>query len=139
MKVVINRCFGGFGLSNIATELYLKKIGKGCFFYKQTRYEHEGGAQYSRTTVDDSTCLIHVQTTNIGDIVNTLLNESYWYDRFDDDRGNKHLIDTIEELGCKASSGDHAELEIVDIPDGVEYTIDDYDGVESIHEVHRSW
>jgi hypothetical protein len=32
-----------------------------------------------------------------------------------------------------------AKLEIVEIPDGVEWQIDEYDGYESIHEVHRSW
>ncbi|CAK0757599.1 hypothetical protein CCP1ISM_7520003 [Azospirillaceae bacterium] len=30
-------------------------------------------------------------------------------------------------------------MEVIEIPDGVDWTIDDYDGVESIHEKHRSW
>jgi len=28
---------------------------------------------------------------------------------------------------------------VVDIPDDIEYEIDDYDGIESVHEAHRSW
>ena len=37
------------------------------------------------------------------------------------------------------ANGPCASLEIVQIPDDVEYEIDEYDGSESIHEVHRSW
>ncbi len=32
-----------------------------------------------------------------------------------------------------------AELKIIDLPDDVNYQINDYDGHESIHEQHRSW
>ncbi len=32
-----------------------------------------------------------------------------------------------------------SKLQIVSIPDGVSFYIDDYDGMESIHEDHRSW
>jgi hypothetical protein len=48
------------------------------------------------------------------------------------------LVQVIEELGEEAN-GSHAKLEVIEIPDGVEYTIDEYDGIESIHEKHRSW
>ena len=48
------------------------------------------------------------------------------------------LVDVVERLGKKAN-GESAELKVVEIPDGVEYEIDEYDGVESIHEKHRSW
>ena len=49
------------------------------------------------------------------------------------------LIAAIEKIGLEKSSGEFASLEIVDIPDGVNWEIDDYDGIETIHEVHRSW
>ena len=32
-----------------------------------------------------------------------------------------------------------AELAIVEIPDGIEWEIDDYDGIETIAETHRTW
>ncbi len=54
-------------------------------------------------------------------------------------RTNKRLIKAVESIGIKESSGELAELEIVEIPDGIQFEIDNYDGVETIHEIHRSW
>ena len=59
---------------------------------------------------------------------------------YDEDiRTNKNLIAAIESVGLEYAGGQCAQLSIVEIPDDVEYTIEDYDGVESIHEVHRVW
>ena len=54
-------------------------------------------------------------------------------------RAHPDLIAAIEKIGEKASSGGCAEIEIVDVPDGIEWIINDYDGQESISEQHRSW
>jgi hypothetical protein len=40
MEIVLNKCYGGFGLSNIAVKEYLKRKGKQCYFYKQIKYKH---------------------------------------------------------------------------------------------------
>jgi hypothetical protein len=37
------------------------------------------------------------------------------------------------------ASGGFASLKVVEIPDGIEWEIDEYDGKETIHEKHRSW
>ena len=80
---------------------------------------------------------MYYHTTDLGDVVEELPNESHWYygnlERTDED-----LIAVIEELGSDAD-GRFGDLKIVDIPDGVDWEIDEYDGVETIHEVHRSW
>ena len=55
-----------------------------------------------------------------------------------DDRADPILVRVVEELGAEAN-GKFASLKVVEIPDDVQYEIDDYDGFESIHEVHRSW
>ena len=39
----------------------------------------------------------------------------------------------------KESWGFCAELKIVEIPDNIGYDISEDDGIESIHEQHRSW
>lgn len=59
------------------------------------------------------------------------------------ERHDPLLVQVVEELGPdkhrEGASGRCAQLHIVEIPDGVQYEIDEYDGMESIHEIHRSW
>jgi len=52
-------------------------------------------------------------------------------------RSDKRLIEALESLP-KEDWGNE-DLKIVEIPDGIEFEIDEYDGWESIHEKHRSW
>lgn len=89
MKVAVNKCFGGFGLSEEA--------------YKELGIERD----------------------------------SYGYE-YRDKRTDPELISVIEKLGDKAN-GQYAQIEIVEIPDGIAWEINEYDGIETIHEVHRSW
>jgi hypothetical protein len=84
MKIVINKCYGGFGLSEKALEY----IG---------------------------------------------IENDYTINR-DDPR----LIECVEKLGLEANSG-YSELKIVEIPDDVEWIIQEYDGIEWIAEKHRTW
>ena len=87
MKVVINDCYGGFGLSNKALDM----LG---------------------------------------------LNSDSIFDR---DRANPKLVEVVEKLGEEAN-GFCASLRVIEIPNDVkEWYIDDYDGVETIHEKHRYW
>ena len=53
-------------------------------------------------------------------------------------RNDPKLIEIIEKLGKKAD-GDYAELRIVEIPDDVEWEIEEYDGMEWVAEKHRTW
>jgi len=110
-EIVINTCFGGFGLSDEAFELYLNK--KGIRFYKK-KGKLLGSDYY---TVSPENCHL-----------------SY----FDIKRDDPVLVEVVKTLKEKANNS-CSELKIVKIPADVEYEIDEYDGVESIHEVHRSW
>jgi len=67
-----------------------------------------------------------------------LNNNVEWFHDWDIPRDDKNLIEVIEALGEKASKL-YAELEIIDIPDDVDWEIDEYDGYETIHEKHCSW
>lgn len=65
--------------------------------------------------------------------------KKHWYGFFaEENRADPALVNAVEKLGKKAS-GELAELVIVEIPDGVDWVIDDYDGIESVHERHRVW
>jgi len=54
------------------------------------------------------------------------------------DRTDKRLIKAIEARACD-NCGEYKNLTVVTIPDDVEYTIKEYDGMEHIAEVHRTW
>lgn len=65
------------------------------------------------------------------------LDETYW-STDDIDRSDPALVQTVEELK-ELANGAHARIKIVEIPDDVKWRLEDYDGVESIHEIHRLW
>ena len=112
MKVVINRCYGGFSLSDEAKELYLKK--------KDLKYNKEKGQYFSLTGYDYN-----------------VEGYDFWYER-DIARDDPFLVEVVQELGDKAN-GRCAELDVIEIPDGVDYEVQEYDGKEWIAERHRTW
>jgi hypothetical protein len=85
-KIVINACFGGFGLSEKAVSL----LG------------------------DDYNCEWEIQ------------------------RDDPELVRVVEALGAEAN-GKHAELKVIQIPDDVDWEINEYDGNEHVAEKHRTW
>lgn len=102
MKIVINDCYGGFGLSKEAVDRYCAEK------------EIEPG-EWNKTWGFYS----NFYCKNIP-------------------RDDELLVRLVEELGDKAN-GNCAELKIVEIPDGVEWQIKEYDGMEHIAERHRTW
>ena len=58
---------------------------------------------------------------------------------YDNDRTNPKLVECVEKLGEAASHGLGSSLYVVEVPDDVEWTITDYDGIEQVEEVHRVW
>lgn len=136
MKIVVNKCFGGFGLSNKATKRYLELKGKECYFYTQTGYtSHDGEMIYKITDENSDDMLTHCSTKYLGDEINDIPDE-YGFYYWKIDRTDEDLIKVIEELDA---NGRCANLEVIEIPDDVEWEIDEYDGIETIHEVHRRW
>jgi hypothetical protein len=89
MKIVINKCYGGYSLSEAAyNELGIPWDGYG--FCEQFK------------------------------------------------RSDPRLVSCVENLGS-AASGDLAELRIVEIPDDVEWEINEDYGAEWVAEKHRIW
>lgn len=71
------------------------------------------------------------------DMYKQLSNKYEIYD-FELDRTDPVLIQIVETLGAEAN-GRFAKLRIIEIPDDIEWEITEYDGSESVEEVHRKW
>ena len=93
-RIVINRCYGGFGLSNLAVKRY-----------RELAWIPE--------------------------------EELFW--TYDIPRDSAILLQVIDELGLEKASGPHAELKVIEVPEGVKWHIADFDGMEHIAEDHRQW
>ena len=131
MKVVVNRCFGGFGLSDKAVERYGELIGK-----KINCYTDSNDGKYYKSK-DGGKLLNHFLFSD-KDVVSRKEADGLYFSCYDLKRDDPVLVQVVEELGEEANSWASA-LEVVEIPDDVDWKIDDYDGQESIHEKHRSW
>lgn len=139
MKVVINKCFGGFGLSDAAYEklhewgIPIKKYEKG------EGADNDGEVIFDRelTPADEDSfaALYHrFKPNSIGG--------RYWDTWLNGSRSHPLLVRLVEEMGAgrrTGASGNYSALHIVEIPDGTEFTIEEYDGQEHIAEVHRTW
>ena len=108
-KIVINTCYGGFGLSKKAIKMYGKLKGLNLK-RKKTKYGRKDYYINGRDFFLDS----------------------------DIKRDDPSLIEVVTKLGEKAD-GDFSELKIVEIPNDIQYIIQDYDGIEWIAEKHRVW
>lgn len=138
MKVVINKCFGGFGLSDAA---YEKLIEWGVPV-----------RAYVQEQRDPKTRLYMPEPSNEGEVIfdrdlepktrlsiaGRALSSRYWDTWTRDSRSHPLVVRVVEELGEKAN-GRCADLRVVEIPDGTDYTIEEYDGNEHIAEAHRTW
>ena len=51
---------------------------------------------------------------------------------------NPILVEIVEQLG-EGANGRYAKLKVVEIPDDVEWQIEEHDGKEWIAEKHRTW
>ena len=117
-RVVINRCYGGFGLSDAAVERYAELKGIKLVKQKEKAY---GDSAYWIDGIEDDEHYFSAYSL---------------YDR--DYRIDPVVIQVVEELG-KEANGFCADLRIVEVPDDVEWFIAENDGIEWIAEEHRTW
>lgn len=90
MKVVINDCYGGFGLTQAAIDEYKNRKG--------------------------------------------ITDENFYY--WDIPRDCPVLVEMVERGDA---DGTYADLKVVEIPDDVDWYIEEYDGLEHVAERHRTW
>lgn len=131
MKIILNKCFGGFDVSKEAYMLYAKKKGLELYQYASD-FTNFKKCIYKKT--NDEALFKNYFIKDMGDNIE-ISNEDYKkYNLYlnDEHRQDAILIEVIEELGDKAS-GRFGNLEVVEIPDNCYYKIDEYDGVETIY------
>lgn len=145
MKVAINRCFGGFGLSQAAYEKliewgvpvkkYINEKRDPVTLRYRPEPRNDGEVIFDRELTPPETDSFSALYWQYKDTSGSL--GRYW-DVWTDNRTHPLVIRVIEELGDKAN-GPHARLAIVYVPDGTDYAIEEYDGKEHIAERHRTW
>lgn len=141
MKVVINKCWGGFGLS---PEALLWLYENGCKDIAIEVSEYYGLDKWpekeSQKNEDIESFEKYLANPEKSSLYVTVFTPDRKYVLIYRklERTNPLLIRCIELMGDK-SFGRFAKLKVVEIPDGVEFEIDEYDGMETIHEVRRSW
>jgi len=140
MEIVINNCFGGFGLSGEAEALYAKKSGFELFRYKQTNYKSQDGEDlYEKIDINDDSMFSRTYTKDHGDKFSKGYHkDSGYWSTCDMKRDDPILIEVVKELAKKAN-GRCASLKVVEIPDGVNWEIKEYDGNEHVSESHSTW
>lgn len=141
-KVILNKCYGGFGASYLAHKLYAKKKYNvdEIFIYKWTK---NGYVKICSDTIDKKLFRFYsfYSIKDFGDFITheerdkikdsfLLLDDKY--------REDPIFIEVVEELGEKANTF-CSDLKIVEIPDDLDYVIDDYDGIETLHQKVQEW
>ena len=153
MKVAINRCFGGFSLSAKAAKRLMQMQGKEVYFFKWeitpdeytpiTEEEANKSHFVSIFTIPNPNEVLGKTVQGIGMTMEERQADNdkhklYSVETRPENRHDPLLIQVIEDLGEDAN-GPCARIKIVEIPDNTDYAIEEYDGMESIHEKHRSW
>jgi len=146
-EVIINTCYGGFGLSDEAYE-ELIKMGVPVRKYITEKENPKTGLYDIKEPNNEGKVIFDKELTPLGeDKLNDLywkfkgdsnIEQRYWEVWSNTDRENPLLIAVIKKLGAKANSW-ASKLKIVKIPADVDYTIEEYDGMEWIAEEHKTW
>ena len=141
-KIVINSCYGGFGLSILAIKEYMKLKGKQVYFYESDLSDYKN-IKYKKINDNKDGMFILCFTKDFGenfcdaDISDKELDQYIFSDR-NIERDDEDLVKVVEELKNNSNTI-CSNLKIVEIPEDVEWQIEEYDGNEWIAEKHRTW
>ena len=142
-KIAINREIGGFNLSHEATMRYAEIKGVVISAYKcdfeNNRYLKYNPMDYELHSYRRTCADYLFSTEEIVERDDKTINDMYFSPYFLE-RDDPVLIQVIEEMGDMASEYNNGALKVVEIPDGVEWWIDEDDcGTEIIREKARCW
>ena len=115
-EIVINECFGGFDLSHEGVLRYAELKGLKLF----VKYELITHYYTKEPTGDDK------------------IDGEFYFDSNDIPRDDPILVQVVKELREKSWTL-VSQLKVVEIPNDVEWEIEEYDGLEHVSEVHRTW
>ena len=113
MKIVINSDYGGFSLSDEAILEYGKRKGLNLVKDENTYW---------------SISIFYKDS---------VAKENYFEDR-EIPRNDPDLVSVVEDLG-ESAYGFAANLKIVEIPEDVDWYVEENDGREWVAEKHRTW
>jgi len=119
MKIAVNSCYGGFSVSKeVADKLKVKgyDIGEGYAHI----FSRPNGKEFTSYSYHLNNEMFKIESDN-----------------WDKCRTHPDLIEAIES--SESPSGALANVRIVDIPDDVDWELDEYDGIETVREKSRSW
>lgn len=146
-KVVWNACYGGFGLSPLATKMFyeLKHPEETLYFYERKSDWGTEKDTYTKIPEDKIEGFISFNiitlSKDLGDsftlsrddrnseLYQEFNNHYIWIPDFE--RHDPDLVRVVETLGEDRASGNCAKLVITDIGES-KYHIDEYDGYESV-------
>ncbi|QDA74614.1 hypothetical protein EOT00_06535 [Listeria seeligeri] len=141
MKIVLNKCFGGFGLSHKA-ELHLYELkGINVYAYLSVRmgdvfsFERVDKSYNPKLKVWEDIWYLEKELPKLEFHINEDWECIKQIELISDMRDSKNRIDpdliaTVELLG-DASNAAYANLKIVEIPDESNFIIKEYDGMET--------
>jgi len=116
MEIILNKCFGGYGISAEAIKL-CRDAGA---TWAQWPNSFLPGEKYEEGS--DEIC-----------------DRPYVpYEARDSSRTCPILIKLVKD-GTTSVNDRYAKLEVVDIPEGVAYEISEYDGIESVEAPRQIW
>ena len=140
-KVVINKCHGGFGLSHEGILAYLDRSGRQVWVEENAKFGGLIPFTYylvpPEQRIEGDPDNWYEMTLAERQAYNAAYSDTVFYDR-DLARDDPDLVAVVEEIGNQAN-GRHAELKVVEIPDDVNWYIEEYDGAEWVAERHRTW
>jgi hypothetical protein len=137
-KIVVNACYGGFGISEAGMLRYAEL--KGITLYPEpsqlsmmTYYTVPPDQRVQPLSSDEWRAATTEQR-----MANNDAYSSQTIHCSDIPRDDPALVQVVEELGA-AAADQFSELRIAIVPDDVKWYIDEYDGQEWVAEVHRTW
>lgn len=139
-KIVTNKCYGGFDLSREAVLRYAEIKGLTLYPDEDKEFASILGPTYWLVPTEDRP---EPQDNWYQWTMEKRRESNEAHDKAqltprDIPRDESALVQVIEELG-DAASGKFAKLRVVEIPDDVEWQIEEYDGLEWVAEKHRTW